>query len=96
MLVRAWVVVGGSGRGPSPLLAEVQWVLLVGVGRLWCRGVSSPLLAEGATGVVDGEGGGCDGVVDADAALAAASRPRARADMHQGAPTAINVHVKVR
>ena len=28
-----------------------------GVGRIWCRGSSSSLLAEGATGVVDGEGG---------------------------------------
>ena len=42
MWVRAWVVVGGSGRGPSPLLAE------------------------GAAGVADGEGGAGDGVVDAD------------------------------
>ena len=39
--VRAWVVVGGSGRGPSPLLAE------------------------DAADVPDGEGGVGDGVVDA-------------------------------
>ena len=61
--VRVWVVVGGSGRGPSPLLAEGpvgvagRCIGPGGVGRLWCWGSSSPLLAEGPTAVVDGEGG---------------------------------------
>ena len=63
MWVCVSVVVGGSGREDLPLLAEGTVVVARGcvgprgVGRLWCPASSSPLLAEGATGVVDGEGG---------------------------------------
>ena len=54
--VRAWVVVGGCGRGPSPLLAEG----LLGVGgrfprrswRWWSPPVSGQRLVN--------PGGGCD------------------------------------
>ena len=72
MWVRAWVVVGGSGRAPSPLLAEglvgvVRWLVAGpgGVVGLWCRGSSSSISAEGAAADVDGEGGAGDGFVDA-------------------------------
>ena len=74
------MIAGGSGRGASPLLAEglagVGGRLVVsllagpgGVGCLWCRGSSSPILASVVAGVAPGvvEGGGVM-VDDADAA----------------------------
>ena len=61
------------GVGPRHSWRRVRWTLLVGelvgpgsVGRLWCRGSSSPILVEGAAGFADGEVGAGDGVVDAD------------------------------
>ena len=54
------VLAAGAG-GDAPMV-RVPGVLVAGP-RRWRS--SSPLLAEGAAGVAAGEGGGCDGVVDA-------------------------------
>ena len=55
------------GVGPRHSWRRAWWAFVVGgfaglggVGRFWCLGMSSPIVAEGA----DGEGGVVDGVVD--------------------------------